>query len=99
MDPQVKRLIEMLKATRVEGAPRLWEIQSLQRERESFRFPRPGSPPEGRGQGEGARTTGQVRSSQRDWKRSSSWRVYSSIGCSRSGMSTVFGSPQRGVVK
>jgi hypothetical protein len=26
MDPQVERLVEMLKALQVEGAPRLWEL-------------------------------------------------------------------------
>src|SRR5439155_26389330 len=41
----------------------------------------------------------QVSTSQRAWWRSSSRRVRSSIGCSRSGTSTCFDSPQSAVVK
>ena len=41
----------------------------------------------------------QVRISQRAWWRSSSRRVRSSMGCSRSGTSTCLASPHSGVVK
>jgi len=41
----------------------------------------------------------QVRISHRDWKRSSWTTVWGSRGCSRSGISTAFASPQSGVVK